>query len=125
MSKEQIEEIEEIEREITDAWNNKCQLVSCNGCKYNDLNDNRCTEKLIADHLISKGYRKQSGWISVEERLPERTGKYLVATYDRRVGIGNFVDFYCDGAPQFDNYKVTHWMPLPELPKMEGGDRDA
>ena len=57
MSKEQIEEMA---REITDVWNNKCQFVACNGCKYNDLNDNRCQEKLIADHLVSKGYRKQS-----------------------------------------------------------------
>lgn len=65
-------------------------------------------------------YRKQE-WISVEERLPERTGKYLVFTYNRRLYIGVFIDHYCDGIAQFDDYKVTHWMPLPEAPKMKGG----
>jgi hypothetical protein len=64
-----------------------------------------------------KGAIKSNEWISVEERLPERPGKYLVATYDGRVGIGNLIDYYCDGELSFDNYKVTHWMPLPEAPK--------
>ena len=59
----------------------------------------------------------RSGWISVEERLPERTGKYLVLTYDGRVDIGNLVDYYCDGDLHFDNYKITHWMLLPDVPK--------
>ena len=75
----------------------------------------------IAEQLYTEGYRKQSEWISVDERLPERSGKYLVATFDRRVGIGNLIDYYCDGDLSFDNYKITHWMPLPEAPKMKGG----
>ena len=73
-----------------------------------------------AEALYNAGYRKQE-WISVDERLPNRTGKYLVATFDGRVGIGNLIDYYCDGDLSFDNYKITHWMPLPEAPKMKGG----
>ena len=65
---------------------------------------------------------RRSDWISVEERLPKRTGKYLVFTYNRRLYIGDFIDHYCDGNPQFDDYKVTHWMPLPEPPKKGGGE---
>ena len=64
-------------------------------------------------------------WISVEERLPDRTGKYLVFTFDRRIYLGDFVDHYCDGNMQFDDYRVTHWMPLPEAPKMKGDKTDA
>lgn len=76
----------------------------------------------LADYLTDKGYRRQveGEWISIDERLPDRTGKYLVATFDGRVGIGNLVDYYCDGDLSFDDYKVTHWMPLPRLPKMKG-----
>ena len=74
-----------------------------------------------AEALYNAGYRKQE-WISVDERLPEREGKYLVATFDRRVGIGNLIDYYCDGDLSFDNYKVTHWMPLPEPPKKGGAE---
>ena len=64
------------------------------------------------------GYRKQSGWISVEERLPEPytwvtvynpNGKYTKIDADEIVG-GNWVR-HCG--------KVTHWMPLPEPPKGE------
>jgi hypothetical protein len=28
--------------------------------------------------MLENGYRKQSKWISVDERLPDREGKYLV-----------------------------------------------
>ena len=81
-----------------------------------------CQTADIAEALYYVGYRKQSEgeWISVDERLPDRTGKYLVATFDRRVSIGNLIDCYCDGDLSFDNYKVTHWMPLPEPPEMKG-----
>lgn len=77
----------------------------------------------LAEYLIEeKGYRKQSEgeWVSVNDRLPDRAGKYLVATFDGQVGIGNLLDYYCDGDLSFDNYKVTHWMPLPKPPKMKG-----
>ena len=32
----------------------------------------------IAKAFVTKGWRKQSGWISVEERLPERMKPVLV-----------------------------------------------
>ena len=56
-------------------------------------------------------------WVSLYERLPDRAGKYLVATFDGRVVIGNLVDYYQDGNLSFDDYRVTHWMPLPKPPK--------
>ena len=95
-------------------------LRYCHTEYVGDYGDTYTDYKKTAEKLVIMGYRKQSEWISVEERLPERIGKYLVCTCDRRVYIGNFIDYYCDGDPQFDNYKVTHWMPLPEAPKMKG-----
>ena len=53
-------------------------------------------------------------WISVEERLPEKHGRYLAAFTDTRVDtvtytkIGWFYEKRCS---------ITHWMPLPEPPK--------
>lgn len=80
-------------------------------------------------------------WISVKERLPEAEGDYLVCSEFadiRSLKIMTFalnlesVDEYCfagekrPGWWDFDgetgNYEwshVTHWMPLPELPKEE------
>ena len=70
---------------------------------------------------ILQGYRKQSEWISVEERLPDREGTYLVYTYKGAIKFGDFRCYYAkNDNPQFDYY-VTHWMPLPEAPKMKGG----
>ena len=66
-------------------------------------------------------FYKQSEWISVEERLPDREGTYLVYTYKGAIKFGDFRCYYAkNDNPQFDYY-VTHWMPLPEAPKMKGG----
>lgn len=71
----------------------------------------------VSERLYEMGWRKQSEWISVEERLPEKEGRYLVygviggqplvcgAHYDKHNGFGD------------DDF--THWMPLPEPPKPE------
>jgi len=121
---EQIENqaIVEMAKEITDVWDNQCQFVSCNGCKYNNLNDNRCQEKLIADRLISKGYRKQE-WISVEDRMPETNRDCLLLLDTEEIVIGycrrNLHAFVEGGIVLVKD--VTHWMPLPEPPKMKGG----
>lgn len=65
------------------------------------------------------------GWISVKDRLPKIDGQYLVYTecgdmfnaeFDRDCGeFGNWHGYY---HPDWDKYEgITHWMPLPELPK--------
>ena len=78
------------------------------------------TADFTAIKMTAKGYRKQSEWISVEERLPEREGYYLTSTIKGVIMIGAFFGYYASGdRPQF-KYDVTHWMPLPEAPK--GGE---
>ena len=71
-----------------------------------------------AEAVYAAGYRKQSEWISVEERLPEREGKYLVFTIKGEIKIEPYCTVAINYEPQF-NYWVTHWMPLPEPPKGE------
>jgi hypothetical protein len=87
--------------------NDVCNPISaCDALKY-------------AERAVEAGYSKQE-WISVDERLPEREGKYLVYTYKGGIKFGEYRSYLvgegklCE--PQFDYY-VTHWMPLPEVPK--------
>ena len=94
----------------------------------------------IAEKLISNGVTVQE-WISVDDRLPERDGAYLVTIeyFGKRQGIdiryftidGEKVDeyelagqkcvwfFYDSEYGYVPTDSVTHWMPLPEPPKGE------
>lgn len=64
-------------------------------------------------------------WISVEDRLPEKDGNYLVTACDEgcsaREGIWHstvvVVAEYYKGSWTW--YNVTHWQPMPEPPKGE------
>ena len=82
------------------------------------------TSEEIADHLISNGVTVQE-WVSVKDRLPE-AGEYVVCIAKRnpfsmfmpmvaRIKKNGWVN------PITEQYisEVTHWMPLPELPKGE------
>lgn len=57
---------------------------------------------------------KQNGWISVEDRLPEKSGWYLVFTKNGRTTIFFF------GENEFPinsrYYNITHWHPIPAPP---------
>jgi hypothetical protein len=84
-------------------------------------------------------------WISVKNRLPEKEGQYLCASYYKttdswhtnlywfskdlykfndldfsdKKGVSGFWDSDSEwGCCHHEN--VTHWMPLPEPPKKEG-----
>lgn len=99
-----------------------------------------CLMRNCAHLLYAEGYRKQSEWISVEERLPEdtipddykyKTIKVLVAIKGKN-GVTirtqeRFLDYtYRDDKRtafwtwRFSAGNVTHWMPLPEFPKKKG-----
>ncbi|MBR5878416.1 MAG: DUF551 domain-containing protein [Akkermansia sp.] len=82
--------------------------------------------------------KEQPRWISVEERLPEKEGQYLVYT---KWTYGNFIRL-CNWTPKYNGWEehlngraiwynydseygdyeskdITHWMPLPEPPEVE------
>lgn len=63
-----------------------------------------------------------SGWISVEDRLPESEEYVLCCTLAKN-GTQNIIrGYYSNGMWRVGmNSNVTHWMPLPKLPK-EGED---
>lgn len=76
-------------------------------------------------NLYKMGYRKQSEgeWISVDERFPERNGRYL--THCNIEGQSLVCILYYSKVGGFNEGAVTHWMPLPEAPKMKGEETDA
>jgi hypothetical protein len=99
------------------------------------------TPQNTAEKLSAKGYRKQE-WVSVDESLPENKGDYMVFTKNGNIKVMPFFTErnasaavynrgFCEwtkGARTNDDdwWKpvgyVTHWMPLPEPPKMKGGE---
>lgn len=74
---------------------------------------------------------KKSEWIKCSERLPEESGNYLVCdvpykimsvvAYSARWERFNCYDTFTE---EYVNergvYEVTHWMPLPDAPEVEG-----
>lgn len=82
------------------------------------------TSEEIADNLLDNGVTVQE-WISVDDRLPE-AGGYVVCIAKRnpfsrfmpmvaRIEKNGWVN------PITEQYisEVTHWMPIPQLPKGE------
>lgn len=120
----QIEEKEEIKKIISDICPFYKEYGSCDKCNSElDIDDPPCYWECIAREIVRNHYRKQSEgeWISVEDRLPEREGMYLAHTSHGRTMICFYVDYYCNGKPDWERHDVTHWMPLPKPPKMKGG----
>ena len=83
---------------------------------YTDLED-------IADHLIANGVTVQE-WISVENRMPEESGMYIVTANDGHAQRVSFVLWQkknrmwnLTGARSY--WRVTHWQPMPQPPKGE------
>ena len=77
----------------------------------------------ISHILYSAGYRKQSGWISVDERLPEENARVLVYLTHQAYGHTHMdTDRIYGGTWVRWSGSITHWMPLPEPPKGEDDD---
>ena len=56
-------------------------------------------------------------WIPVTEQCPEKSGDYLVFDDCRNLYVN---DWHCLLKKwQYDDSRITHWMPLPEPPKEE------
>lgn len=115
MSKEkQIEEMEKIiNKPCVEIFNEAG--VSDKECPF-PYECNECT----ARQLYDAGYRKQE-WISVDERLPDKSGKYIVCNAKGMVYQTKFYTYPKDQGGHWGQKdkgrSITHWMHLPEAPK--------
>lgn len=67
-------------------------------------------------------------WISVTDQLPEKEGEYIA--FDGETVFGAYYEIgtseikWTDATEGYCDFKVTHWMPMPEPPKEVRGDAD-
>lgn len=85
-----------------------------------------------AKNAVSDAPAVEQKWIPVTERLPEQSGKYIVCS-ERKIKVGNWermekkvyqAKFYvyptgCHWGQRDKGKHITHWMPMPEVPKGE------
>ena len=66
---------------------------------------------------VNESEASRDGWISVEDKEPEKKGNVLV--YDGNYHVALFNPGHKNYRYDCDSYDVepTHWMPLPEPPK--------
>jgi hypothetical protein len=125
--KEQNEKqaIEEMAREMCHL---SAECKTCQICDERYHSDGElCYFQCVAKEIINHGYRKQSEWISVEERLPRESE--VVLAYSSKFGVIQRIyttykeeirwwsDEYWSITEQLG---ITHWMPLPGATKMKG-----
>lgn len=123
-----------------------CRECACNKvCEYFENENSRNLDETCPLCYWEKYFVPKQEWISVEDRLPEiecdtrtwgelkirnsvrvlctckqKSGKILVKEgYCEVWGDSNSQRVYWKIPGSID--KVTHWMPLPEPPKMKGG----
>lgn len=60
----------------------------------------------------------KSPWIAVEDKLPEIGQAVFIRTSKSNYGV-SWIDYDLDwqGGVAYSSLIVTHWMPIPELPK--------
>lgn len=106
------------------------QIESCENCLHYSacLINGEYVPTPCRAYEDKASYRKQSGWISVDERLPEESGTYItyhdhgncgVIYYNASIHLWNV---YYHEDKQNAIRSVTHWMPLPEPPDTKGGE---
>ena len=106
-----------------------CNDEYCKDCEFcNDIDG--CVHRrkeIIADRLIANGVTVQE-WISVEDRLPEKDGQYLIFTtqyftpdhideIDHKDGIE--ISGYCKryGFLSENGLHAKYWRDIPQPPK--------
>lgn len=106
-----------------------CGSASCRGCAFSEASD--CGNIILSqaadmlEKLAAEKDAKDPEWINIKDRLPEKKNEAYLCSLDsclfpgsRYISIRTFFD---DGKWEA-NGTVTHWMPLPELPKEETHD---
>lgn len=110
-----------------------CAGADCGGCPCVCIMESggNCDDYVkrqaadMLEKLAAEKDAKDPEWINIKDRLPEKKNEAYLCSLDsclfpgsRYISIRTFFD---DGKWEA-NGTVTHWMPLPELPKEETHD---
>lgn len=108
-------------------------IEDCNrmtsGNYMHNINAVKMTAKMIRDNCLPHLFETpQSPWISVKERLPEPEKEVIILNGRKQIDIDHLTDdgeggYYwwkSDDIIWCDDDEITHWMPIPELPKEDG-----
>jgi hypothetical protein len=91
------------------------------GCLYKTM-ESYHVKRNIMD--IPAADVRPARWIPTSERLPEAGGTYLCVWQWKTVDTG----FFCNGHfrlyGEIKDHLITHWMPLPELPSVNGKETE-
>lgn len=86
---------------------------------FHDLSEVTWSENKVFDKDVE--YVRKSEWISVQERFPEDCELVLVFLDSSRfTGYydGNDEMWYIDGIGSYEPTEISHWCPLPAIPKL-------
>lgn len=123
MSREQIEEMAKDHFVKVGKMEKEKQIKEMAGIIDKCYPNAKITNDFLAKMLYNAGYRKQA-WISVDDRSPDKWQRCLCYYPEKDYGSKVVVDYAeTDNggfAEQFQFGKPSHWMPLPEAPKMKG-----
>jgi len=101
-------------------WCGRCNYNICDGLVDREGKPDWCDLVAVPDADVQPTPR----WISVEERLPEKSGHYL-AVINGETGeasyFGHESHSWLDPVEELEDWTrfVSHWMPLPEPTKEE------
>lgn len=74
----------------------------------------------LANELAKKGVKMPNTWISVKDKMPEKNQRVLcVFLEDHGIQIVCENTYEGDDIWSDDTSKVTHWMPMPEMPEVK------
>ena len=98
---------------------------------HDELKDNCSPIEVVVAGAFMSGIdyiQHNPGWISVDEGLPENEQRVLISDKEDNIWAGVYIahdDYgFCSPVTWGDSYTIhhdiTHWMPLPQLPKKGG-----
>jgi hypothetical protein len=90
-------------------------------CQHCDSHIEMCEECGMREIIESV----PSAWISVKDRLPEESGYYIVYSPYQKVWFVRWSSVFkawncCDDSDEHRLDDITHWMPMPDAPEVEG-----
>jgi hypothetical protein len=95
-------------------------VCNVSDCQCDEI---RCEEWFVI-HNVPAADVRPARWIPTSERLPEAGGTYLCVWQGKTVDTG----FFCNGHfrlyGEIKDHLITHWMPLPELPSVNGKETE-